>query len=181
MGLPLLIWHDFGQIAIYAEDNSAIKGSTIRHFFSSITLARAKSHGTSIASSPCHPFILVGCADGDVFATNPLSRVVDGGKTEPWQQTWFAHEWRRPETQELTNERNGISRFVEGLKAQSVPLTGDGRSSQKHNRHQGTAFTTVYEEESAVTAVAWNPNSHVGGWAAAGMGDWLVRVEDISI
>jgi transcription factor C subunit 6 len=181
MGLPLLIWHDFGQIAIHAEDNSAIKGSTIRHFFSSITLARAKSNGTSIASSPCHPFILVGCANGDVFVTNPLSRVVDGGKTEPWQQTWFAHEWRRPETQERTNERNGISRFVEGLKAQSVPLTGDGRSGQKHNRHQGTAFTTVYEEESAITAVAWNPNSHVGGWAAAGLSDGLLRVEDISI
>ena len=181
MGLPLLVWHDFGQIAIHAEENSAIKGSTIRHFFSSITLARAKSNGTSIAGSPCHPFVLVGCANGDVFATNPLSRVVDGGKSEPWQQTWFAHEWRRLETQEGTKTPNGISRFIEGLKAESVPLVSDGRSSRKHDGHQGTAFTTVYEEKSATTAVAWNPNLHVGGWAAAGMGNGLLRVEDVSI
>jgi transcription factor C subunit 6 len=203
MGHPLLVWNDFGQIAIHADDTSTIKGSTLRRFFAKLVLAKAKSNATSIASSPCHPFILVGCANGEVFSTNPLNKVTDSGRSETWQQAWFAHEWRRPETQagvgntastiaislQATTSAgtdravigsNGISRFIEGLKAEFVPLAGDGHN-QNHNRHYGTAFTTVYEENSAITAVAWNPNLHVGGWAAAGMGDGLLRVEDIAI
>jgi transcription factor C subunit 6 len=192
MGLPLLIWHDFGQIAIQAEDNTTVKGSTLRRFFAGIALAKGKSNATSIANSPCHPSILIGCANGDVFATNPLNKVVDAGRSETWQQMWFTHEWRRPSVEQLTSgqidlsaekiahEPNGISRLTEGFKAELQSL-GDGRSGQKHNRHFGTAFTTVYEEQSAITALAWNPNPHVGGWAAAGMGDGLLRVEDISI
>ena len=203
MGHPLLVWNEFGQIAIHADDTSTIKGSTLRRFFAKLVLAKAKSNATSIASSPCHPFILVGCANGEVFSTNPLNKVTDSGRSETWQQVWFAHEWRRPDTQagvgntastttmstEATSSAgtnraaigsNGISRFMEGLKAEFIPLAGAGHN-QKHNRHYGTAFTTIYEENSAITAVAWNPNLHVGGWAAAGMGDGLVRVEDIAI
>lgn len=184
MGLPLLAWHDFAQIAIQAEDNTTVKGSTLRRFFAGIALARARSNPTSIATSPCHPCVLVGCADGEVFATNPMSRVVDTGRSETWQQIWFAHEWKRPRAEELEKNQSdsevGISRFTEGFKAESISL-GDGRSGQKHNRHQGTAFTTVYEQQSAITALAWNPNSSVGGWAAAGMGNGLLRVEDVSI
>ncbi|KAF2500483.1 hypothetical protein BU16DRAFT_523250 [Lophium mytilinum] len=40
---------------------------------------------------------------------------------------------------------------------------------------------TIYEEEQAVTALAWNPNVRVGGWAAAGLGSGLVRVEDLCV
>ena len=195
MGLPLLIWHDFGQVAIQAEDNTTVKGSTLRRFFAGIALAKAKSNATSIASSPCHPSILIGCADGDVFATNPLNRVVDAGRSETWQQTWFTHKWRRPSVEQSpsgqidlsaelpAHEGDGICRLTEGFKAefQSLGPLGDGRRGQKHNRYLGTAFTTVYEEQSAITALGWNPNLHVGGWAAAGMGDGLLRVEDISI
>ena len=205
MILPLLVWHDFSQTAVHAEDNGSIKGSTLRRFFANISLARAKSSATSIASSPCHPFLLIGCADGEVFATNPLSRIVDAGRSETWQQAWFTHEWRHPQAQTSTEEQlvsteemltnrgtstdaddpatesNGMSRFVEGMKAEFVALAGDRSGGDKQNRHKGTTFTTVFEEKSAVTAVAWNPNLHVGGWAAAGMGDGLLRVEDISI
>ena len=42
-------------------------------------------------------------------------------------------------------------------------------------------YTTVFEEKGGVTAVAWNPNAHVGGWAAAGMGSGLVRVENLAV
>ncbi len=50
-----------------------------------------------------------------------------------------------------------------------------------YKTHNGVMFATVYEEASAVTALAWNPNLHVGGWAAAGMGSGLVRIEDLAI
>ena len=42
-------------------------------------------------------------------------------------------------------------------------------------------YQTLYEEEAAVTCVAWCPAVECGGWAAAGMGSGLVRVEDIAI
>ena len=42
-------------------------------------------------------------------------------------------------------------------------------------------FLTIYEEEQAVTCLAWCPAVECGGWAAAGMGSGLVRVEDIAI
>ena len=39
-------------------------------------------------------------------------------------------------------------------------------------------YTTIFEEKTGVIAVAWNPNVRVGGWAAAGLGNGLVRAED---
>lgn len=193
LSLPLLVWHEFAQIAIHADDHSAVKGSTLRRFFANVSLARGRSSATSLASSPNHPCILVGCANGDVFATNPLNRVLESNRSQTWQQIWFAHEWRRPGVENSTGEGGGegpemstngsvgVSRITEGYKAESVAFAGEDRHGQTHNRHQGTAFTTIYEEKSAITAVAWNPNPHVGGWAAAGMGDGLLKVEDISI
>lgn len=190
MGMPLLAWHEFGQIAIHADDNTAIKGSTLRRYFANLYLARGGGNPTSLATSPCHPFILVGGANGDVFATNPLSRIVDAGRSQTWQQMWFTHEWRRIAANEsidgisvslAENGTRGITRIAEGFKAENIALAGEGPKNQKWNRHQGTAYTTVYEEKSAITAVAWNPNPHVGGWAAAGMGDGLLRIEDLSI
>lgn len=178
MGLPLLSWNDFGQFAIHGEDNFAIKGRTIRSLFSNSLLARGRSIPTSLASSPCHPSLLIGCANGEVFATNPLGRMIDPGKNETWQQIWFAHEWKRPSETESDESVEPLSRITEGFKAERIGLSDEG---QKYSLHEGTKFTTIYEEKSAVTALAWNPNPHVGGWAAAGMGDGLLRVEDISI
>ena len=143
------------------------------------------------------------------FATNPLRRVTES-KVDIWQQTWFAHEWRRPPDEELSRqldptdqpsashgveqissapdkganvlivEENGISRMLDGFKAERISLAVDGRTAQRYNQLDGTHFATIFEEKSAITALAWNPNPHVGGWAAAGMGDGLLRVENIA-
>lgn len=45
----------------------------------------------------------------------------------------------------------------------------------------GTIITTIFEEETNVTSVAWNPNQVCAGWASAGMGCGLVRVEDVAL
>ena len=204
---PLLIWNDFAQLTVHVEDSFVVKGSTIRRVFANIGLGRSKSNGTSLAGSPCHPFVLVGCANGDVFAMNPLKRVKHG-KPGIWQQTWFSHEWRRPTAQEPTQPvpssspfasnnsapqaesngekqrttvgSNGLGRISEGFKVERTSLVNYDRYAQKFNSHNGTLYTTIYEEQSAITALAWNPNLHVSGWAAAGMGDGLLRVEDIA-
>lgn len=47
--------------------------------------------------------------------------------------------------------------------------------------YDGVVFSTVYEFPTAVAQVAWNPNLAHAGWAAAGTGSGLVRVEDVGI
>ncbi|KAK3686495.1 hypothetical protein LTR37_019742 [Vermiconidia calcicola] len=199
-----LAWHDFAQSVLNVEDNFVLYGRVLRRIFTSIGLGKAKSNATSLAVSPCHPFVLVGTASGEVWATNPLNRIFDARRSGISQQTWFTHEWRPPTIEEAatanaasdadgrvdreTHERdreqhrvgsNGISRISEGFKVEQVALNID--DPKTYNSHGGAVFATVYEEKSAITALAWNPNPHVGGWAAAGMGDGLLRVEDIAI
>lgn len=194
LGHPLLTWHDYTQTILHVDDGIALRGSAIRRLFATVDLGRCGSSVTCLASSRCHPCVLVGTAQGDIFATNPTKRMVDA--TSPvWQQTWFAHEWRRPSTEEIataiesndiegTNGGglglehgipvNGLSRISEGFRAERAMYL-----SETH-RDPGNMFATIYEEKSAITAVAWNPNLHTGGWAAAGMADGLLRVEDIA-
>jgi transcription factor C subunit 6 len=193
-----LEWCDYLQLALHIDDNYMLKGAPLRRIFTNMGLARAKSNITSLANSPCHPFILIGSASGEVFSTNPLKRVIDA-KPPVWQQTWFTHEWRRPTAEELTAANasqdstadtasndagltigaNGLSRISEGYKVERNILAKGDRN--EFNTHNGVLFATVFEENSAITALAWNPNLEVGGWAAAGMGDGLLRVEDIAI
>lgn len=83
--------------------------------------------------------------------------------------------------QQQQQQRRGISRFSEGYK----PVC-DALHPRVSKRGQGGGldtmpFVTIYEEETAITQVAWNPNLTWGGWAAAGMGSGLVRVEDLAI
>ena len=40
---------------------------------------------------------------------------------------------------------------------------------------------SIFEEEQAVTCVCWNPNLQAGGWAAAGMANGLIRIEDLAV
>ena len=42
-------------------------------------------------------------------------------------------------------------------------------------------ISTIHEAETAVTQVVWNSNLSCGGWIAAGMGNGLVRVQDLAI
>lgn len=184
----LLLWYDYAQVAIAPDDSWYLRGYAFRRWFASLGLGRTKSLAMSMAGSPCHPFILIGCANGDVVATNPVRRLIDS-KVAIWQQTWFAHEWRRPTAAEVAADRqanadvaervgkSGLSRITEGFKVERVLLHDD---KGLHNTPDGMPYMTIYEESTAITALAWNPNMHVGGWAAAGMADGLLRVEDIA-
>ena len=195
-GQPLLLWHDFAQCALSADELYTIRAYPVRRWLSTLWVGRAKSIGTAIAGSPCHPSVLLGTASGEVLATNPAAKITDN-KTDTWQQTWFLHEWRRAtEAEKATTGEdemmadaqigstssvgsNGLSRILEGFKAERVNLGIESKSLS--NAKNGKVFHTIYEKETAITAVAWNPNLYVGGWAAAGMADGLVRVEDLGL
>ncbi|KAF2208091.1 hypothetical protein CERZMDRAFT_49997 [Cercospora zeae-maydis SCOH1-5] len=197
IGQPVMLWHEFMKSALSAEDNQIVRAYPLRRWFGTIGLTKCKSHVSCIAASPCHPFILTGTVGGDVSGTNPIRRVADGGKSTLWSQTWFSHEWRRPNEEDGATAtvahdgganvsedktyigRSGLTRFVEGYKAEKITLQ-NVIGAPSSNARNGILYTTIYEEKTAVTAVAWNPNLQVAGWAAAGMADGLLRVEDIA-
>ena len=188
-------YHPHIQSFLQSEDNDNLRALPLRRFFSVIAFGKAEARVLSMAVGKMHPCVLVGSADGTVLATNPMRKVMSVKQTQ-YQQIWFRHEWvPKPQSrqghtgegkageQRFTNRQNvmrdGISRITEGYKVESVDLMRSGKfKSKKTDR---AVFATIYEEESAVTQVVWNPNLHCGGWAAAGMGSGLVRIEDLAI
>ena len=78
----------------------------------------------------------------------------------------------------------GISRITEAYKIEIPNLTPIGKSeisSKKAKLGINAPFSTIYDKETGVRAVAWNPNEAWGGWAASGMGSGLIRIEDLAI
>lgn len=87
---------------------------------------------------------------------------------------------------------HGLARLTTGFRLESL-RTGKGKDehdSKSYYRPKGgkqkagdpapVSTSTIYEKEAAIKVVAWNPNLSAGGWAAAGMGDGLLWVEDLS-
>ncbi|PYI20536.1 transcription factor TFIIIC complex subunit Tfc6 [Aspergillus violaceofuscus CBS 115571] len=161
------------QSFLSSDENDFARLLAVRRFYTSTAVARLPSPISALA--PCsywHPSVLFGCVGGTVQATNPLRRVLHS-KEKQWQQNWFQHEWVRGPHDTGT----GVSRFYDGYRAESVSLLRNLIGDRK--LVNGMAMITIYEEETHVTALSWNPNQACAGWAAAGLGCGLVRVEDL--
>lgn len=210
-------WHEQTQSFIAPDEYYMLKHNPIRRYYHNLYSMRAESSIMRVASSPVHPGILIGGADGRVEASNPIGRITNY-KIIPWQQTWFKHEWRGPvkdmvvqppvgdvemseggpvgeasKAQDASNKQDATSstsrqsvldqplaRITEGYKAFQPGIQHSVTSKKVANPEVGKGIT-IYEEASAVTALAWNPNLKFGTWAVAGMGDGLLRVEDIGV
>ena len=203
------MWHDFAQVVLSVDDNYTLIAYPIRRFFRQISFTRYLSSASCLAISPIHPFVMVGCVGGEAISNNPLRRAYEN-KVPIWNQTWFTHEWRRPTPEELGNnqnvdvdgdiemadttataqdkqanankqsdaKQNGLSRILEGFKCKEIKLfnTEDAFT----HRENGAVYSTIYEMKTSISSICWNPNIHVGGWIAAGMGNGLLRVENIA-
>ena len=73
-----------------------------------------------------------------------------------------------------------LVRITEGYKAIQQGITLSAASKKKVHSEIGRSIS-VFEKQSAITALAWNPNLKYGTWAVAGMGSGLLRVEDVGI
>ncbi|PYI05900.1 hypothetical protein BO78DRAFT_344767 [Aspergillus sclerotiicarbonarius CBS 121057] len=175
VGTPHLSYSPILHSFVSSDENDFARLLAVRRFFTSTAVARLPSMISAISTcSFWHPSILIGCTGGTVQATNPLRRMMHG-KEKQWQQTWFQHEWARgPDGQ-----GPDTSRFHDGYRAEHTSLmrtlVGDPKLVN------GTAVITVYDEETHITVLSWNPNQLCAGWAAAGMGCGLVRVEDLAL
>lgn len=200
-------WHEHTQSFVMPDEYYILKHNNVRRFYHNIYSARAESSIVRVAASPVHPGILIGGANGAIFATNPVGRVVNT-KVVPWQQNWFVHEWRPPvekmvvqppgqdthvqdeEVQEVANPNASkvppsvlfepMVRITEGYKAVQ-PGISYSTTSKKKPENENSTLITIFEEQSSISALAWNPNLNFGTWAVAGMNSGLLRVEDIGV
>lgn len=93
-----------------------------------------------------------------------------------------AHQEQQNEHQHSSTS-NSVSRFTEGYRTE-LPILQSlkpniGRQRTRVATH--AIYTTIYDEETGVRQVVWNPNEGWGGWTASGMGSGLVRVEDLAL
>ncbi|OXV11615.1 hypothetical protein Egran_00624 [Elaphomyces granulatus] len=158
------------------DENDFVRLLAIRRFYSTITVARLPSTVSTLA--PCsfwHPSALLGCTGGTVIAVNPLRRLLHS-REKNWHLIWFTHEWIR------NQEENGVcvSRFLDGHRAESVGLMRN-MVTDRRRLVNGSLIVTIHEEGTHITTLAWNPNQQCAGWASAGMGCGLVRVEDLAM
>lgn len=193
-------WHEHTQSFVMLDEYYLLKHGTLRRYNQAIYTFRTDSTLTTVATSPVHPAVLVGSSDGSVAATNGLCKIMNA-KDIPWSLLWFRHEWRRAVRDGETTENGSATPLdgpVEGASASPVdsavarPLTRitEGykavQTSMQYpdstKRHKdGAKFITVFEEMSAATRVAWNPNLKCGTWAVAGMQSGMLRVEDLGV
>ncbi|KAL4958268.1 hypothetical protein BDW69DRAFT_191071 [Aspergillus filifer] len=177
VGSPHLSYSPWLHSFISSDENDFARLLTTRRFYTTIAVARLPSTISALASSsPWHPSVLLGCTGGSVIASNPLRRLLHS-KEKQWQQTWFSHTWARGNSSKPNT--SGTSRFYDGYRAESISLMRNMTGDRK--MVNGTMMVTIYEEETHVTALAWNPNQSCAGWAAAGLGCGLLRVEDLAL
>ncbi|KAL4810445.1 hypothetical protein BDV18DRAFT_57592 [Aspergillus unguis] len=175
VGSPHLTYSPWLHSFVSSDENDFVRLLTVRRFFTTLTVARLPSTVSAVATcSPWHPSALLGCTGGAVIATNPLRRLLHS-KEKQWQQTWFSHTWVRGKDPSST----GTSRFYDGYRAESISLLRNMTGDRK--MVNGTMVVTIYEEETHVTALSWNPNQSCAGWAAAGLGCGLLRIEDLAM
>jgi transcription factor C subunit 6 len=200
-GVHPLIYSPLLNSTLSADDSGNLRAAPLRMHHIFCGAGREESSALALAGSFFHPFVLMGTVAGTVMCTNPTGRIVGGGKVDIWQAKWFTHEWRRGRKKEKKkqdissdaggatqggddaeehhdDEQHGLSRIVDGYKPELTTLKPN---SDGVNRHDGIVFATIHELRAAITALAWNCNPHVAGWAAAGMADGLLRVEDIAV
>lgn len=175
IGSPFVAYSPMLQSFFSGDETDFVRMLPVRRFYTTSAAARLPNSMTALA--PCsswHPSILVGSAGGTVMATNPLRKLVHT-KAQLIQQTWFTHEWVKG----TEAHGSGISRFQDGFRAENVSLSrnmvGDPRMVN------GTMIMTIFDEGTHITALAWNPNQSCAGWACAGLGCGLIRLEDLAI
>ena len=164
---------------------------------------------TALAGSKWHPCILVGNTKGEVFATNYLRKVLPDRKTDQkkavgaYIQKVCEYEWRPLTQVEMSKDdlpgketgdkesvdlfygrdvAPGLSRFHEGFEPEKNEVGKFHPSGRKVRKKQDEEISgkAVFEEEQAVTAIEWNPNSASAGIVAVGWGSGIVRVQDLA-
>ena len=180
------------------DEGGMVKGLPLRRFWSQFGFVKGDSEVTSLALGHVHTSLLVGFADGTLLAANLAQRFLMARNKAMLQQKVWRHEWARSKVEANDNINNegqneahehrqprGTVRITEGYKLEKAilsPMSTD--LNKKEMARTGIVphmYTTIYDKETAVRQIAWNPNEAWGGWAASGMGSGLIRIENLAV
>ncbi|KAF2644974.1 hypothetical protein P280DRAFT_504448 [Massarina eburnea CBS 473.64] len=204
-------WHEHTQSFVMADEYYLLKHSSVRRYHTNIYGIRLVSPISCCATSPVHPCILAGGIDGTVEASNTLCKVINGKALpwqQKWFKHEYrpaidnlilrpnpTQNPPEPSTATLplpigviapdSSPDNAVldkplTRITEGYKAQKlgVVYAEDFRGGKDGS---SAKYLTIFEEKSAITKLAWNPNRRCGTWAVAGSNSGYLRVEDIGV
>lgn len=177
----LLDWNDHmqGYFNIFpssAPHNNVVGWAHVRYFVSSRFLMTTPSAPMCIASGRTHPFTLVGCADGSLWAMNPLRVLIKDKSDDVYKLKIMEHEFRPARkinaSPNAAEALRGAVRILQGFKPeinsspqaelareQSKPRTsrtkkkrpskGGGRrkGASNHNNNNATAAASAEAEE----------------------------------
>ncbi|OAX83293.1 hypothetical protein ACJ72_02346 [Emergomyces africanus] len=175
----------FLRTYVCSDDTEFIRIQPLRRFFSTSSVLQTYDLVTAITpGNLCHPAFLAGNVNGTVMITNPLRRLMNP-KEKHWQQTWFSHEWVPDKSAEHGIDQKadtggpGVSKFYDGFKAEMPKLIRKLTGARRMG--DGNLAMSIFEEGTAITSLAWNPNKECAGWACAGIGCGLLRVENVAL
>ncbi|TGJ88013.1 hypothetical protein E0Z10_g731 [Xylaria hypoxylon] len=135
----------------------------------------------------CAPPSSVAQHDEDEAKPRGACRILHGFLPEPNTHPTGV---KMAETQRLNREKNAKEGQAKnkgkgkakGKPAKPQPKTlgqQDGEVDEEAAMTTGPGPIVLYEPQTRITAVAWNPNAEFSWWAAAAMGSGLVRVMDV--
>ncbi|OKL63136.1 hypothetical protein UA08_01621 [Talaromyces atroroseus] len=175
LGNMQISYYPYLQAFVSSDEHDAVRGLSVRRFFTSTSIGRLPSAISAIANgSRWHPSVMAGCTEGSIYIFNPLRRFMHA-KESHFHARWFLHEWAAGKDEQTPN----TSRFMDDIEVESLSLLRSLKADGKIVN--GMLTLTIYDEEQHITNVDWNSNQHCAGWAAAGMGSGLVRVEDLAM
>lgn len=138
-------------------------------------MATIPTTDTSVAESPAAVSV-----DGrDIVAAASDHPESTAGRHEQDEETTDVNDQCRLGDPDLAKYDTEMVQIVEGFRAENVILAKPAADAKAKNGEIEDHYTTIFEPQTAVTALTWNPNLHVGGWIAAGMASGLVRIEDV--
>lgn len=122
--------------------------------------------------------MLVKPTDADVVAAEggPVEQSNNDATSKP--QVGASADEAKKVPQEILSQP--LVRITEGYKAGQTGIAHTSAATKRGNPEVGRSIS-IFEEQTAITALAWNPNLKFGTWAVAGMGSGLLRVEDVGI
>ncbi|CAN9297152.1 unnamed protein product [Alternaria alternata] len=122
--------------------------------------------------------MLVKPTDADVVAAEggPVEQSNNDATSEP--QVGASADEAKKVPQDILSQP--LVRITEGYKAGQTGIAHTSAATKRGNPEVGRSIS-IFEEQTAITALAWNPNLKFGTWAVAGMGSGLLRVEDVGI
>ncbi|PSS05128.1 hypothetical protein BD289DRAFT_358216 [Coniella lustricola] len=117
----LLDWNDHlqGYVGLHPSPlphNTVIGFTHVRHFVQSHMLMTTSSMPMCLATGRSHPFTLVGCADGSLWAFNPLRVLLKDRYDEVHKLKVLQHDFRPASAIKAQQQIRGAARILQGFR-----------------------------------------------------------------